>query len=75
LGSPWLRMHAAHSVSSWLGFPVAVVLLGLLFPVVRVLVVPRFATDGGFEPPPQPAASRANPATPRPTRHLLPRPK
>lgn len=53
MGSPWLRMQAAHSTRKPVAsFPVAVVELRLLAlaPVGAVVVfVAMFATDGDFE--------------------------
>ena len=53
LGTPWARMHFAHS-SRDCRYDAGIAL--------GVVVVPRFATDGVSEPP-QPAASTARAAT------------
>jgi hypothetical protein len=57
LASPWARMQAAHSssnrVGSLVGNVVAEVplLLGVLFPLLWLLLVPRLATWGEPDPP------------------------
>ena len=51
-GTACVSIHAAHLAWAWAADGVA----------VRVVVVPRLATEEAFEPP-QPAASRARPAT------------
>ncbi|MGD0069577.1 MAG: hypothetical protein ABSB76_39925 [Streptosporangiaceae bacterium] len=72
LGSPWLRMQAAHSSSNWVGllvdpvvveFPLPSPLLVEL-PLPVPLLLPKLATGEEFaEPPLHAADSRAAPAT------------
>ncbi len=75
-GTPRARMHEANLDPA--AVPTVVEMLapipappggsekgsGLLLPLPALLgvVAPRFATDGDFEPPPQPATARLSPA-------------
>ena len=60
-GSPWARMHAAHSSSSWVGLLLGSAVDELPLPprlpllVAKVVLVPRLATCGEPDPPPHAA--------------------